>query len=69
MNMQVTMGRLLEAVESLKNDSREQRTALSDLTKEIHGYKIGIRWALAICVLFSGLIGWIVSTYISTHPK
>ena len=68
MNMQVTMGRLLEAVESLKADSKEHRSGLTDLAKEVHGYKIGIRWVIGVCIVIGGIVGWAVNAYISSHP-
>jgi len=65
MQMQQTMGRLLEAVEGLKSDSKEHRTALGNLSKEIHGYKVGVRWVIGTCIVIGGVIGWAVNAYIS----
>jgi hypothetical protein len=62
------MGRLLEAVEGLKADSKEYRAELKTVGQEIHGAKVGIRWVVGVCVGFGGLVGWAITTYISaTH--
>jgi len=69
MQMQMTMGRLLEAVEGLKGDSKEHGKELSALSKEVHGYKVGLRWVIGTCAVIGGIIGWAITAYISAHPK
>jgi len=64
MQMQVTMGKLLEAVETLKADSKEHRKELKDIGKDIHGAKVGSRWVIGVCVALSGALGWIVKAYL-----
>jgi hypothetical protein len=63
MQMQTTMGKLMEAVETLKTDSREYRADLKRIGQEIHGAKVGFRWVVGVCVGFGGLVGWAISTY------
>jgi hypothetical protein len=65
MHMKESVGRLLEAVDSLKADSREHRNELKVISQEIHGAKVGLRWVLGVCVAFGGIIGWAITTYIS----
>ncbi|MDR3574681.1 MAG: hypothetical protein P4L50_12520 [Anaerolineaceae bacterium] len=65
MQMKESMGRLLEAVDGLKTDSREHRAELKTISQEIHGFKVGARWVIAVCLGFGALIGWAVTTYIS----
>ena len=65
MHMKESMGRLLEAVESLKTDSREYRAELKTISQQIHGFKVGARWVIAVCLGFGALIGWAITTYIS----
>jgi hypothetical protein len=68
MKMQQTLGALTEAVNSLKEDSREYRAELKTLGKEFHGAKVGVRWVIGVCVGFGTLIGWAITTYLSaTH--
>jgi hypothetical protein len=69
MKMQQTMGTLTEAVNSLKEDSREYRTELKTLGKEFHGVKVGVRWVIGVCLAFGGLISWAITTYISATHK
>jgi len=69
MNMQRSLGSLLEAVNSLKEDSKEYRAELKTLGKEFHGAKVGVRWVIGVCLGFGSLIGWAISTYISATHK
>jgi len=69
MNMKESMGRLMEAVESLKTDSREYRTELKAISQEIHGAKVGFRWVIGVCVAFGGIIGWAINAYITATHK
>lgn len=68
MNMQLAMGKLIEAVEGLKMETKEHRTDLKTVEKEIHGAKVAIRVLIAAFLAFSGLLGWVITTYIlATH--
>jgi hypothetical protein len=68
MHMKESMGRLLEAVDGLKADSKEYRSELKTISQEIHGAKVGFRWVIGVCLTFGALIGWAITTYISaTH--
>jgi hypothetical protein len=69
MKMQQTMGALTEAVNGLKEDSKEYRAELKILGKEFHGAMVGVRWVIAVCVGFGALIGWAITTYISATHK
>jgi hypothetical protein len=69
MNMQHTLGGLLEAVNSLKDDSKEYRKELKDLGKEFHAAKVLVRWLIAIAVGLGGIIGWAISAYIAVTHK
>lgn len=69
MQMQVTMGKLLEAVETLKSDSKEHRTEPKEIGKEIHGAKVALRWGIGICVGLAGAIGWIAKAYLDYTKK
>ena len=64
MQMQVTMGKLLEAVETLKSDSREHRNELKTIGQDIHGAKVALRWVIGVCVALSGAIGWVAKAYL-----
>jgi hypothetical protein len=69
MGMQVTMGKLLEAVESLKSDSKEQRHEIKEIGKELHAAKVVFRVLIAVFLALGALIGWGVTTYISATHK
>jgi hypothetical protein len=69
MKMQQTMGALTEAVNSLKEDSREYRAELKTIGKEIHGAKVGARWVIGVCLGFGALVGWAITTYLSAMYK
>src|SRR5271154_2178243 len=55
MQVQVTMGKLMEALETLKADSREHRAELKTISQDVHGAKVGFRWVVGVCVFFGGL--------------
>lgn len=69
MHMQQTLGGLVEAVNSLKEGSKEHRTELNQLGKEFHAAKVLVRWLIAIAVGLGGIIGWAVNTYLAANPK
>lgn len=68
MRMQDTLGQLKEAVGSLKEQSKHHGDKLDQIGKDVHAAKIAVGVATAIIVGVFGLIGWIVTTYISAHP-
>jgi len=69
MNMQLTMGKLMEAVEGLKGESKDHRSDLKNIEKEIHGAKVAFRVLAALFVAFCALAGWAVTTYIAATHK
>jgi hypothetical protein len=69
MNMQTTMGRLLEAVEGLKADSKEHRKELSDLGKEFHAARTVFRVLVAVFLAICGFIAWATISYITATHK
>jgi len=69
MNMQLGMGKLIEAVDALKADSKEHREALREIDKEIHGAKVSFRVIIGVLLAIVGLIGWGITTYISATHK
>lgn len=69
MNMQRTLGGVAEAVNSLKDDSKEYRAELKGLSKDFHAAKVLARCLIAVAVGLGGLIGWAVTTYISATHK
>jgi hypothetical protein len=68
MNMQVSVGKLIEAVDSLKAHSKDHGKELSDIAKDVHAAKVTMRVVGGLIVLIGGAIAWLVNTYISTHP-
>jgi hypothetical protein len=68
MNMQVTMGKLTEAVEGLKNHAKEHGTELKGVAKDVHAAKVVIGVVGGLVILVGGIIAWLVNTYVSTHP-
>ena len=59
--LQNQLGRLTEAVESLKIQSRDQATELKTIGKDIHGAKVGIRIIIGVCALAGTIIGFLIS--------
>jgi hypothetical protein len=69
MNMQLALGKLIEAVDGLKADSKEYRNSLKTIEKEIHGARTSFRVLIGVFVAFAALIGWAITTYISATHK
>jgi len=69
MRMQHTLGGLVEAVNSLKEASREYRDELKDLGKEFHAAKVLVRVLIAVAVGLGGIIGWAINAYIAATHK
>ena len=68
MNMQVTMGKLTEAVEGLKSQVKDHGIELKAIAKDIHAAKVVMSVIGGGIILVGSLIAWLVNTYISTHP-
>jgi len=68
MAMQNTLGKLTEAVESLKDQSKGHSGKLDQLGKDVHAAKVVVGVVGALILLVAGFIAWITNTYISTHP-
>jgi hypothetical protein len=62
------IGRISEAIDSLKLESREQSRELSEVAKQVYAAKVVVSVLGTLLVLIAGFIGWTVTTYISTHP-
>lgn len=69
MNMQTSMGRLLEAVETLKSTSRDQVEKMGALAQEVHGYKVGFAWIKGLLWTIAALLGFAITTYIAYHKS
>jgi hypothetical protein len=61
MNMQLAMGKLMEAVESLKSHSRDHGDKLEEVRRDVHGAKVALRVIAAVAVALSAFVGWILS--------
>ncbi len=68
MRMQESMGRLGEAVTSLKETSKAHGEKLDSIGKDVHAAKVVISVVGGLLVLIGGVFAWLVNTYISTHP-
>jgi hypothetical protein len=68
MRMQESMGRLTEAVSSLKDQSKSHGEKLDSIGKDVHAAKVVISVVGGLIILIGGGIAWLVNTYISTHP-
>jgi hypothetical protein len=61
MNMQVSMGKLMEAVDSLKAQGSTQGTKLEQISQDIHAAKTTVKvvgFILAAVITFSG---WLIN--------
>lgn len=67
-SIQNQLGRLTEAVQSLKTQVKEQGDELKSVGKDVHAAKVVISVVGGLIVLTGGVIAWLINTYISTHP-
>jgi hypothetical protein len=67
-SMQRELGRLTEAVDELKSQSKAQMEKLDTVRMDIHAAKVTIATAGSLLLLLFGFIAWIINTYISAHP-
>jgi ABC-type nickel/cobalt efflux system permease component RcnA len=71
MGMQLTMGKLSEAVDSLKAESKRHDDKLDSIGKDVHAAKVVVSVIGALIVLAFGFLGWIgheALQYLSSHP-
>lgn len=68
MRPQESVGRLTEAVGSLKEQSKAQSEKLDGIGKDVHAAKVVIGVVGALIAVVAGLFAWVVNTYIATHP-
>jgi len=61
MNMQLAMGKLMEAVESLKSSSKDQGDKLEEVRRDVHGAKVALRIIMGIAALLGTFIGWLLT--------
>jgi hypothetical protein len=64
--MQETVGKLVEAVNSLKEQVKEQGAELRSVGKDVHAARI----VGGVLVAIGGLIGWVIHEliqYLSSH--
>jgi len=73
MHMKEAVGRLIEAVDTLKEQSKSNNQKLDEAVKDIHGAKVAGRallWAVGVTgTLIAGaltFVGWAIKTYMST---
>jgi hypothetical protein len=68
MSMQNMLGRVCEAVESLKTQAKHHDDKLDQIGKDVHAAKVVVGVLVGIVLAGAALVGWIVTTYISAHP-
>jgi hypothetical protein len=71
MEMQKSVGKLTEAVESLKEQTRGHGHKLDQIGKDVHAAKVVIGVVGSLILVAAGFLGWIINTlfqYLSTHP-
>ena len=64
MNMQQTLGKLTEAVDSLKEQSKEQATEIRGIGKDVHAAKVVISVVGALIVGAIAFVGWVAKAYL-----
>jgi len=71
MGMHSSIGKLSEAVESLKSQSQRQGDKIDQIGKDVHAAKVVIGVVGALFVLAAGFLGWSINTalqYFLSHP-
>lgn len=68
MRMQESVGRLTEAVSSLKEQSKAHGDKLDNIGKDVHAAKVVVSVVGGLIVIVGGICAWLINTYISTHP-
>jgi hypothetical protein len=73
MNMQMSMGKLTEAAESLKGQTKEHGSEIKSISADIHAAKITLRIIGAILAAGLAFASWVVNkgidAYVSSHPQ
>jgi len=59
--IQHELGKLTEAVESLKVQSKDQAKELKDIAKDVHAFKFGLKLIGGVFVLASAIIGFLLN--------
>ncbi len=67
MAMQLSMGKLVEAVDGLKADAREQRDKLGEVAKDVHAAKVAFRVVAGTFAAAAAFLGWLVKLYVDYH--
>lgn len=67
MKMQHAMGQLTEAVSGLKVDSKELRSEVSRLSKDVHAAKVVLGVVGSLIAASIAFVGWVVKTYLDYH--
>ena len=62
--MQHAMGKLTEPVEALKADSKELRTELTKIGKDVHAAKVVLGVVGTMIAGAIAFVGWVVSSYL-----
>jgi hypothetical protein len=71
MSMQGTMGKLTEAVDSLKAQSKTQGEKVDQIGKDIHAAKVVVGFIGGLIAVTAGFLGWAIKEflqYLSSHP-
>ena len=66
--IQHQLGKLTEAADALKEQVKEQGTELRKISQDVHAAKVVLSLVGGLILLAAGFFGWVISTYISTHP-
>lgn len=68
MGMQNSLGKVCEAVESLKTQAKHHDDKLDQIGKDVHAAKVVVGVLVGIVLAAAALVGWVVTTYIAAHP-
>jgi hypothetical protein len=69
MNMQLSMGKLTEAIETLKTQSSNHDKKLDDIGKDVHAAKTTFKVVGAILAAVLAFTGWLISQGINTFVQ
>ena len=68
MGMQNSVGKMAEAIQTLKDRSKDHGNELHQIGKDVHAAKVVVGVVGVLIIAGAAFLGWIITTYISAYP-